>query len=233
MPSLTYTPGSRPPTTYSAAGAAKYIHAPTAIRQAGIAPLQRSGGAARPRRKLPREASASAVAMTILPHTSRLKEYPSIAARANATVIVTMTLSMTPQNRRSSAGSAARFERSASGSRKITAPGRYAMAIRDAMVISIVGKRPRSPPLPAPSCARDTRARAPVVPMSIAAERSRSSDSIAAASAGTSRSGTRRAVVPSVATAPMPPAVVATSGVPDAMISITVFGRPSTFPASS
>ena len=52
-----------------------------------------------------------------------------------------MTLSMIPQNRRSSAGSAARFERSASGSRKITAPGRYAMAIRDAIVISIVRKR--------------------------------------------------------------------------------------------
>ncbi len=50
---------------------------------------------------------------------------------------------------------------------------------------------------------------------------------------GTSRSGTRRAVTPSVATAPMPPAGVATSGVPDAMISITVFGSPSTFPASS
>ena len=77
-------------------------------------------------------------------------------------VIVTMTLSMIPQNRRSSAGSAARFERSASGSRKITAPGRYATAISDAIVISIVGKRPRSPPPLAPSCAAGTRARAPV-----------------------------------------------------------------------
>ena len=38
---------------------------------------------------------------------------------------------------------------------------------------------------------------------------------------------------PSVATAPMPPPRVATSGVPDAMISSTVFGSPSTLPASS
>ncbi len=55
-------------------------------------------------------------------------------------VVDTMTLMMTAQNRRSSAGSAARFERSASGSRKMIAPGRYAMAISDAMVISIAGR---------------------------------------------------------------------------------------------
>ena len=52
--------------------------------------------------------------------------------------------------------------------------------------------------------------------MSVPAGRSRSSPSIADARARTSRSGTRRAVVPSVATAPIPPAGVATSGVPDA-----------------
>ena len=40
-------------------------------------------------------------------------------------------------------------------------------------------------------------------------------------------------VSPSVTTAPIPPAAVVTSGVPEASASITTLGRPSTFPLSS
>ena len=56
--------------------------------------------------------------------TSALSEYALMAASTNARVVVTMTLIVTAQNRRSSAGSAARFERLAIGARKMTAPGR-------------------------------------------------------------------------------------------------------------
>ena len=165
MPSLTYTPGSRPPITYSAAGAAKYIHTPAAIKTSGIAAVQRGGGAA-PRRRFPRDPRASAAASATSHATSAPSEYAPSAASANARVVVMMTLMMTAQKRRSSAGNAARFERSAMGNRKTTAPGRYAMAISDAIALSIissqpVGKRPRSPLPPAPSCDAGTRDRAP------------------------------------------------------------------------
>ena len=56
---------------------------------------------------------------------------------------------------------------------------------------------------------------------------------MAAASAGGSRSGTTSAVRPSSTTAPIPPAAVVTSGVPEASASRTTFGRPSTLPLSS
>ena len=60
-----------------------------------------------------------------------------------------------------------------------------------------------------------------------------SSSSRAAASPLASRSGTTSAVSRSTATAPMPPAGVATTGVADASASRTTFGSPSTLPASS
>ena len=119
-----YTPGSRPPITYSAAGAPKYIHPPSAINAAGTAASHRGRGAAGPRSKLPNAASASVIETITLLHTSRFSEYAPIAARANAIVIETMTLSITAQNRRSSAGRAARVDRAAIGSRKMIAPGR-------------------------------------------------------------------------------------------------------------
>ena len=161
MPSLTYTPGSRPPRTYSAAGAPKYIHAPVAIRTIGITAVHRGRGAAVPRRRLPSEVSASAAATATLHATSAPSEYALMAARTNARVVVTMTLITTAQNRRSSAGRAARFWRSATGRRKTIAPVRYPMAINDAIVLSIVGKQPRNPLPPAPSCDHGTRDRAP------------------------------------------------------------------------
>src|SRR5688572_61147 len=159
-----YTPGSRPPSTYSAAGTAKYIHAPAAINAAGSTAVQFGQGAIAPRRKLPRDASPRAAVSTTLHHTSQRSEYALIAASTNATVVVTMMLMMTAQNRRSSAGNAARFGRSAIGSRKMTAPGRYAIAISDARVFSIVRKRPRNPPPLAPSCGGGIRIHEPAGP---------------------------------------------------------------------
>src|SRR5688500_15965336 len=147
-----YTPGSRPPITYSAAGTAKYIQTPAAIKAAGRAAVQRGQRAGLPRRNLPRDASASMAASTALQPARAPREYTLMAASANATVVVTMTLMITAQNRRSSAGSAARFERSAIGRRKMIAPGRYAIAISDAMVIGIARRQPRNPPLLATSC---------------------------------------------------------------------------------
>ena len=133
MPSLTYTPGSRPPMTHSAAGDPKYIHAPATISAAGIAACQSGRGVAAPSRKLPRDASASTAASPILHHTSAGSEYTPIAASTNARVVVVATLMTTDQNRRSSTGSAARFARSATGSRKMIAPGSHPMAdqVRD------------------------------------------------------------------------------------------------------
>ena len=118
----------------------------------------------------------------------------------------------------------------ADGSRNRIAPGRKAMAIRLA-IVSIAGRWPRSLQ-PRGPIVRQTSSRA-CRPIASAIDRSRMTCSIAAASARLLRSGTRRAVVPSVATAVIPPTRVETSGVPDAMISITMFGRPSTLPAVS
>ncbi len=159
-----YTPGSRPPSRYSAAGAAKYIHTPAAINTAGSTAVQFGRGAVAPRRTLPRDASARAAASAALHHTSPRREYALIAASTNATVVVTMMLMMTDQNRRSSAGNAARFGRSAIGIRKMTAPGRYAIAISDAMVFSIVRRRSRNPRPLATSCDGGTRIHGPACP---------------------------------------------------------------------
>src|SRR5687767_12799329 len=159
-----YTPGSRPPMTYSAAGTAKYIHAPAAIKAAGSAAVQRGHRAASPRRNLPRDASASVAASTALHPATAVSEYALSAASANATVIVTMMLIITAQNRRSSAGREARLERFAIGRRKMIAPGRYPIAISNAMVVSIARKQPRNPPLLATSCDGGTRIRGPAGP---------------------------------------------------------------------
>ena len=56
---------------------------------------------------------------------------------------------------------------------------------------------------------------------------------IASANADASRSGTMTPVRPCSTTGPMPPAGVVMSGVPDAIVSSTMLGRPSTLPLSS
>ena len=56
---------------------------------------------------------------------------------------------------------------------------------------------------------------------------------MAAARPAASRSGTSRPFSPSVMTDAMPPAGVATTGVPEASASRTTLGSPSTLPASS
>ena len=94
-------------------------------------------------------------------------------------------------------------------------------------------RSPRAAGQTAPTCTASRHPAGPPLPRALCRGASASSTASASASAPASRSGTRKPVRPWSTTAAMPPAGVATSGVADASDSITTFGRPSTFPASS
>ena len=101
---------------YSADG--KYSQSPRPIRTSGASAVRPGRGASGSSRNRPRASSATATPTTRFAASSRSKVYCSAAARPKATVDDSERLMKTAQNARSSARSAARRARSATGKRE-------------------------------------------------------------------------------------------------------------------
>ena len=110
-----YVPGSLPPITYSDDG--KKRDAPSAMMAAGSAIVHDGRAAAGAYRSFPRAAAIRIAASAMSAASRRPNVYAPAAARASAKRVVIVPLRMTAQKARSSAGSAARRGRSATGRR--------------------------------------------------------------------------------------------------------------------